>query len=385
MMQAVLLLAGLLVASRAERRLVVPLLEEMPRLDGRLEEAVWARAAVARDFVQREPRGGEPALQPTEVRVFYNRQHLLIAARLEDSQSERIVASEYQRDANLEANDTFEVMLDTFRDRRNAFYFATNPVGTQRDALVRDEGEALNWEWDGIWHVSSARDSRGWSTEMAIPFSTLRFHPENPDGWGVNFGRLVARNREETYWAPIDQEWGFLGKWRVSAYGSLAGIGQVERRGTLVLKPFLLGGADQDFEDGEKNPDPNGAAGLDAKLAVAATLVADLTLNTDFAQVEADQQQVNLTRFPLFFPEKREFFLENAGLFQIGERIRPFEPPGTLLFFTRRIGLTEDGDRVPLAGGARLTGRLGRYEIGLLDILAKKTSIDEDTLVPRFG
>ena len=361
----------------ASRTLSVPRLDHPVVPDGRLDEPVWARAAVARDFVQREPRAGEPASQPTEVLLFYTDRFLFIGARLHDSEPSRIVGSEYRRDASLDANDAFEVFLDTFHDGRNAFYFQTNAVGAQRDALVRNEGESVNWEWDGVWEVGCARDVWGWTVEMVIPFSTLRFRTGSPSGWGANFGRLVARTREESHWAPISRDWGFLAKWRVSAYGRLENLEQARPGGRLALKPFALGGAETEG-DRPGEVDPALEAGLDAKVALSSTVIADLTVNTDFAQVEADQQQVNLTRFPLFFPEKREFFLENAGLFQIGERLRPFETPSTLLFFSRRIGLTEDGDPVPLLGGARVTGKLGRYDLGAFDIVADRTTFEND-------
>ena len=364
-----------------ERVLVAPFIDEVPQLDGRLDESLWARAARADAFTQRGPRGGQPATWATEVRVFYTARMLYIGAVLRDTEPLRIVSSEYVRDAPLDANDSFEVFLDTFRDRRNAFYFATNAVGAQRDGLVRNEGEALNWEWDGVWHVASARDDGGWSTEIAIPFATLRFDPRAGGSWGLNFGRLVARAGEESYWAPIDRNWGFNGKWRVSAFGELRGLHDIRPGARFPLKPFLLGRVGRDYEEAAQ-VGWTGEVGLDAKIALTPTLVTDLTWNTDFAQVESDQQQVNLTRFPLFFPEKREFFLENAGLFQIGERSAPFEPPGTLLFFSRRIGLTDDGDLVPLIGGVRLTGRAAGYEIGALDIVSRAAQLG-DARVPR--
>jgi hypothetical protein len=365
-----------------ERVLVVPFVDEAPQLDGRLNEPLWARAARVQGFTQREPRGGEAATLSTEVLVFYTARTLYVGAILRDAEPLRIVSSEYLRDASLDANDSFEVFLDTFRDRRNSFYFATNAAGAQRDGLVRNEGEALSWEWDGVWHVASARDDHGWSTEIAIPFATLRFDPRAGESWGVNFGRLVSRTREESYWAPIDRDWGFNGKWRVSAFGELRGLRDVRPGGRLPLKPFFLGGVARDYEEATR-AGWMGEVGLDAKIALTPTLVTDLTWNTDFAQVESDQQQVNLTRFPLFFPEKREFFLENAGLFQIGERSAPFEPPGTLLFFSRRIGLTDDGDLVPLIGGVRLTGRAAGYEIGALDIVS--TDDSGRSVVVRLG
>lgn len=362
---------------------VAPLVEEMPKIDGRLDDAAWRAAILVTDFIQTEPNAGEAAVQPTEVRIAYTTRMLLIGARLEDSEASRIVAAEYRRDAQLDADDSFEIFLDTFRDRRNAFYFATNPVGAQLDALVRNEGSVLNYEWDGVWHVACTRDEGGWTAELAIPFSTLRFRPDDTEGWGMNFGRLVARTREESYWAPIDRDWGYMGKWRVSEFGILKGITGARPGGRLQLKPYLLGGAERDYPLEPDDADFRHDVGLDAKVAVSPTLMADFTINTDFAQVESDQSQVNLSRFPLFFPEKREFFLENAGLFQVGELVRFEEPPSTLLFFSRRIGLYDDEFEVPILAGARITGKLGRYDIGAFDIVTNETRIDEETLLPQ--
>lgn len=366
------------------RVVVAPLVYEMPRIDGRLDDEVWASTAAVSNFVQTEPRGGEPATQRTEVHIAYTAEALLIGARLEDREPSRIVANEYRRDADLEADDAFEVYLDTFRDRRNAFYFATNPVGAQRDALVRNEGAVLNWEWDGVWDVACSRDEGGWTAELAIPFATLRFRPDQTDGWGLNLGRLIARSREQSYWAPIDRDWGFDARWRVSEYGVLKGLTEARPGGRIQLKPYVLGGAEHDLLDAPDDIDFTNDVGIDAKLAVSSTLMADITVNTDFAQVESDQEQVNLTRFPLFFPEKREFFLENAGLFHVGELVRFEEPPSTLLFFSRRIGLYEDEYEVPILAGARLTGKLGRFDIGAFDIVTREaTIVEENTTVPQ--
>ena len=357
--------------------------DEVPRIDGVLDEAFWKQAAVATDFIQFEPRAGEPATQRTEVLVVYTEDTLLIGARLFDTEPERIVGTEYRRDAFLGAEDSFEIFLDTFRDRRNAFYFATNPVGVRRDGLMRNEGSVLNFEWDGVWDVAASRNESGWTAEIAIPFNTLRFPPDSPAGWGLNFGRRVARTREESYWAFISPEWGFNAEWRASAYGQLRGLGEASSGGRLKLKPYALGGAERDYQESDA-AEATLTFGLDAKFALSSALNLDITVNTDFAQVESDQEQVNLTRFPLFFPEKREFFLENAGLFRIGETTRPFEPAATLLFFSRRIGLSEDGDEIPIIGGARLTGKLGGTEIGAFHIVTNDTVID-DELFPQTG
>jgi hypothetical protein len=355
-----------------------------PRLDGRLDEGDWSRATAVSDFVQREPRNGDPATERTEVRVLYTKRTLYIGARLRDAQASRLIATVYQRDAELQSDDTFEVYLDTFHDHRNAFYFATNALGAQRDGLVRNEGEDLNWQWDGVWDVAASRDADGWTVEIAIPFSTLRFNPQASQEWGLNFGRLVARSHEESFWVPISRQFGFFGKWRVSAFGSLQGIQNTDSHGRLRVWPFAVAGWDRDWEDPAR--EPNGLTaefGLDAKIAIGPSIVADLTYNTDFAQVESDQQQVNLTRFPLFYPEKRSFFLENAGLFRVGERTQPFEPPSTLLFFSRRIGLFDDEEVVPIIGGARLTGKVGPWDFGGFDLVTDEASFSGGTTLPR--
>lgn len=358
--------------------------EVEPVIDGRLDEACWTTAPPADGFVQREPRNGEPATLQTVVRVAYTGRTLVIGARLADPEPARVVGTEYRRDAELDSDDNFQVFLDTFYDRRNAFFFQTNPLGTQRDGLVRNEGEDLNWQWDGIWTVASVRESDGWTVEMAIPFSTLRFPAGHAGTWAVNFGRVVARSREESYYAPISRDFGFFGKWRVSAFADLEGVGGVQGRARIQWWPYVVGGWDRDYEDDTIGPGGRVAeVGVDAKVALGASVTADITVNTDFAQVEADQQQVNVTRFALFFPEKRTFFLENAGLFRVGERSQPFEPPTTLLFFSRRIGLSEDGDVVPILGGVRVTGKLGRWDVGAFDIVTDDIRLDEATRLPR--
>jgi len=353
--------------------------EELPRIDGVLSEPLWQSATVLTGFVQSEPRAGEPATERTEVRVVYTRDVLLIGARLWDTEPNRIVGTEYRRDALLAAEDNFEIFLDTFRDGRNAFFFATNPVGARRDGVARNEGAVQNFEWDGVWQAASTIDEGGWTAEIAIPFNTLRFDPGSAEGWGINFGRLVARTREQSYWAFISPDWGFNARFRASRYGRLAGIEQARPGGRLKLKPYALSGAEQAIET-SSDTDLSITGGLDAKIALSGSMNLDLTVNTDFAQVESDQQQVNLTRFPLFFPEKREFFLENAGLFQIGETTLPYEPPGTLLFFSRNIGLSEDGDESGIIGGARLTGKLNGTEFGVFHIATAETALEDETI-----
>ena len=361
-----LLAAGPAAAQEAhghDRELEAPLVEETPVPDGRLDEEVWALAAVADGFTQTEPVDGAEPTYATEVLIAYTRDALLVGARMEDDDPAAIVAREYRRDADLESDDNFFIVLDTYHDHRSAVFFSTNAVGTRQDGLVQNEGAAINNEWDGVWSVGSRRTADGWVTEMVIPFETLRFPRGTPD-FGVNFGRQVARTREISFWAPISVDWGFNAMWRVSAYGAMHGIENADPGGRIKLKPFGVTGITGEGEERAGTAD----VGLDAKVSLGSNLNLDVTVNTDFAQVEADEQQVNLTRFELFFPEQREFFLENAGLFQVGETTRPFEPPEMFLFFSRRIGLSEDGEIIPIVGGARITGKLGATDVGAFHI-----------------
>jgi hypothetical protein len=346
------------------------------RVDGLLQEPAWRSAPVVGDFVQKEPQEGAPASERTEVRILYDDANLYIGVVCFDGDPSRIVAREMRRDIELTNEDMFEVIIDTFHDHRNAFLFAVNPLGARRDALIRDEGGSLNVDWDGIWTVRTHRDSAGWSAEIAIPFTTLRFRDSDEQNWGINFARLIARKREEIYWTPILRSYGWLGRFKTSYFGHLAGLRRL-RQGTRVqAMPYVIGGGKK-----EDRPEPflgTANLGLDLKLRLTSNITGDLTVNTDFAQVEADQERFNLTRFDLFFPEKREFFLEGADIFRFGERFQEHEPPSTLLFFSRTIGLSEDGREIPVLGGLKVTGKAGPYTLGLLDILTDRTSYDED-------
>ncbi len=344
-------------------------------IDGRLDEPAWQNATVFTQFVQREPKYGEPVSEPTRVLVLLGKDRLYFGAELHDREPERVVANVMRRDAELQDNDSFEIYLDTYHDHRNLFYFATNALGAQRDGLIRNEGESQNWDWDGVWESAGLRTASGWSAEIAIPLRTLRFNADSVQTWGANFARRIPRKREESYWAPVSRDLGFFGQLKPAYYGHLQGLRDLQHGGLLEAKPFTLTGGIKDFEKAfERKLD----FGADAKVHLTANLTADLTLNTDFAQVESDQEQVNLTRFDLFFPEKREFFLENADVFRVGERVLDFEPPSTLLFFSRSIGLTDNGEAVPITGGAKVTGKIGNYEVGMLEVLTSRVSYRDD-------
>jgi len=336
-------------------------IDRPPVVDGALDDEAWQRAAVAAHFIQREPDPGQPATEATEVRVVYTGSTLYVGIRALAADPGRIVGEEMQRDGALDRDDSVLVLLDTFDDDRNAYFFEVNPNGAFADALVTDEGRDFNVQWDAVWRAAARRTSEGWTAEMEIPFATLRFDP-GKDTWGLNVRRLIRHKNEEVFWAPVPLE---ADLFRISLAGDLTGIRGPEPGLNLRVKPFAIGSAARQPAAAGKAADEDGEVGLDVKWGLTRTMTLDLTWNTDFAEAEVDDQKVNLTRFSLFFPEKRDFFLENAGLFEFG-----FDSPGTPYlkpFFSRRIGISPSGTVVPIEWGARLTGRAGPWSIGLLD------------------
>lgn len=348
------------------------------QLDGLLDEAVWQAAPVSSGFRQQEPDEGAPATERTEVRVVYDEATLYVGITAYDSDPDAVIARVLQRDRvmrgadfgrfNFTTDDGVAILFDTFHDHRNAMIFATNPNGAEFDALLSDEGREVNVDWRGVWRVAAKRTADGWSAEFAIPFRTLRYPSDAAAAmWGFNVFRSIRRKNEDVLWRSWSRNnEGFN---RVSRAGHLEGLGNLPRTGVnLELKPYVLGGAAQTRNSLEGlDADGQFDVGFDAKYEIRPGLVLDATLNTDFAQVEADDEQVNLTRFSLFFPEKRDFFLENSGVFQFGDR-GFFEPPPYLLFFSRRIGIAPEGE-VPVLGGLRLTGRVGAQRIGVLNVV----------------
>ena len=344
------------------------------RVDGVLDEAAWQQAPVASSFTAREPEDDRPAAEPTAFSVVYTDTVLYFGIRAHDSQPQAIVAKELQRDSDHGRNDdSLAIVLDTFHDQRNSFTFEVNPLGARTDSLVTDEGKDQNIEWNGVWTATARRTAAGWQAEVAIPFSTLRFDP-GQSRWGLNVRRVVRRTNEESYWAAIGREIGpravsrlYAAHW-VSLAGDLTGISGVKPGRRLDVKPFVLASAAQQPLDQADETVDDIDGGIDLKWGLTRSLTLDLTYNTDFAQVEVDEQQVNLTRFSLFFPEKREFFLENAGIFEFGPpNPGGMQPPLMKAFFSRRIGL-DGGEEVPIDLGARLTGRAGAWNLGLLTV-----------------
>ncbi|MCY3933086.1 MAG: DUF5916 domain-containing protein [Acidobacteria bacterium] len=345
------------------------------RLDGVLDEAAWEQAPVGSSFTAREPEDDRPAAQQTEFSVVYTENVLYFGIRAFDSQPEAIVAKELQRDSDHGRNDdSLAIVLDTFHDQRNSVTFEVNPLGARTDSLVTDEGKDQNIEWNGVWNATARRTTEGWQAEVAIPFATLRFDPAQ-SVWGLNVRRVVRRTNEESNWAPIGREIGpravsrmYAAHW-VSLAGDLTGISGVKPGRRLDVKPFVLASAAEEPRNEASGTIDDIDGGIDLKWGLTKSLTLDLTYNTDFAQLEVDQQQVNLTRFSLFFPEKREFFLENAGIFEFGPPSPGGgnRPPLMKTFFSRRIGL-DRGEEVPIDIGARLTGRAGAWNVGLLTV-----------------
>ena len=348
-----------------------------PVLDGRLDDPVWRDAAALGSFVQHEPREGAAPSERTEVRVLYDAEALYIGAWLYDSDPQAVVQGETRRDASLEDTDAFLVVLDTYRDRQSAFVFGTNPAGIEYDGQVTGEGAGnfasglrqqvtvsggFNLNWDGSWSVATSRDANGWYAEFRIPFSTLRYPAGGPQMWGLNMARHIRRRNEQDFWAPIGRQYDLF---RVSEAGTLDGFEAPARR-VVTVTPYVLGTVQRDFAAGTPSLG-SGEIGGDAKIGVTSSLLLDATVNTDFAQVEVDEQQVDLTRFNLFFPEKRPFFLENAGTFGVGS------PQLVELFFTRRIGIDTSGAPVPIVAGGRLTGKIGGLTVGVLNIATEET------------
>jgi hypothetical protein len=348
------------------RRIRILRISDPIKIDGHLDEPAWSQAEAATDFRQESPTEGAPASEKTEVRVLYDNKNLYIGIRAFDSEAAKINARDLVRDSTFDTDDRVQIVLDTNHDRRNAFRFSVNPLGTQQDALITDEGKDINLSWDGSWISSGRIDAQGYTVEIEIPLTTLRF-TEGIDTWGFNVSRAIRRRNEENLWSSWQRSYGLE---RISQAGELSGVGEIKRRRLYEIKPYATGGWRQGvplvgkpgFDSGL-----NGKAGLEvAKIGITPSLTAEFTANPDFGQVEVDNQVVNLSRFSVFFPEKRDFFLENSGIFLFGREGE------NQAFFTRRIGLTDDGAPVPIDYGAKVTGRIGAYNVGFLQVQTRK-------------
>jgi hypothetical protein len=335
-------------------------------VDGQLNEAVWQTAPPARDFVQQQPREGTPATESSEVRFLYDDDNLYVGGRYIEREVEKLVVNELKRDFVARDGDLIVLLLDTFSDRLNAYNFQTNPGCALRDSQSSDDGRYINANWDGVWTCRSTVGADGFVIEQAIPFKQLRFPRTRDQVWGMNIFRLIRHSNEQTIWNPVPRQ---FNQFKMSYAGILEGLRDIKPGRDIRVKPFVLGKASR--AGGVNATDWDG--GLDVKVGLASNLVLDGTWRTDFSQVEVDTQQVNLTRFNQFFPEKREFFLENQGAFQIGGATNAstafVSATNDLVpFFSRTIGLSDSGTPIPIVGGLRLSGRVGRGTIGVLSM-----------------
>jgi len=351
------------------------------RIDGNLNEEAWGNIEFQGNFIQREPNIGEPASEKTQVAVLQSRKKLYIGIKCFDSEADKIIARDMRRDSELEDDDYFQIVIDSYHDLRNAFYFKTNPNGAKRDATLGDEGKNYNPDWDGIWECGTQITDQGWFAEIAIPWKTLRFANEDSLTWGINFARGIRRKNEQVYWQLVSRDAGRYGIFRVSQAGVLSGLTEMRAGGNWEVEPYILAGSERDVETDFRFKGVNDF-GIDTKIGITSNLAVNLTWNTDFAQVESDQEQVNLTRFSLYFPEKREFFLDGAEMFNFGGatsgRRRGGESNNIRLFYSRRIGIV-DGHEQPISGGAKAMGKMGKYQVGMLHMQTEGVNFyDED-------
>jgi Domain of unknown function (DUF5916)/Carbohydrate family 9 binding domain-like len=336
--------------------------EHPPSLDGTLNDPIWQSAKPITDFRQREPREGEPPTEKTEVRIVYTRHAVYFGIYCHDSEPSRIIATELRRDVSQDLDDHFEILIDSNHDRRGGYVFEINPLGTQSDGLIVEEqgsssGGDFDPGWDGVWTSQARRVADGWTATIEIPFTTLNFTHSKDVVWGLNFKRFIRRKNEEDLWSAYRRTFGIT---KISEAGELKGIKDIGSGRLFIVKPYAL--AQYNKQTGQDPKFPL-TGGVDIKYGLSSKLLLNLTGNTDFADTEVDLEPFNLTPFKIFIPEKRQFFLENAGVFSfdIGDQDQ--------LFFSRQIGIDPvTGQQVPINGGAKLTGSLGRLELGIMDV-----------------
>jgi hypothetical protein len=344
-------------------RLMAPL-----RVDGRLDEEIYASLPPISGFVQQLPVEGVPATEDTDVWIFFDDENLYISAFCHDSQPDQIAANELRRDNQniFQFNDNFSVALDTFHDQRNGVYFQTTPLGALRDQSITD-GQ-MNVNWNAVWDVKTSRTDRGYALEMIIPFKSLRYRSAGPQVWGINIRRVIKSKNEVSMLTRVPASYSSNGVAQMAVAATLVGLETPAQSMNLEFKPYLASSLTTDRTARVPFSNDFGRdVGIDVKYGLTRGMTADLTVNTDFAQVEEDQQQINLTRFSLFFPEKRDFFLEGQGIFEFGGQGGWNQGSAPILFFSRRIGLSA-GQAVPVIAGGRVTGKSGPFDIGALAI-----------------
>jgi len=323
------------------------------KLDGQLNEPCWQKAPAVENFTQREQNEGAPATEKTRIAAIYNTNKIYFGIWCFDSNADKISAQQMARDFNWRSDDNIEIMLSTFNDNRNGYLFVTNPNGAMADVWVGDEGQEWNKDWNGVWDVAVERNGKGWFAEVVIPFSTLKFKNDSSQVWGINFERNIRHKKEQLMW----QGWSRLyDVEKISRGGKLSGIKNIKQGIKTEIKPFILGG----FELSDGDAHSTGKIGGEINFDITPTLKLNFSVNTDFAQVESDRKQINLSRFSLYYPEKRQFFLEGKNYYDMNVgRVR--------LFYSRRIGIDED-IQVPIIGGVRLFGKMNKTNIGIMSI-----------------
>lgn len=338
-------------------------------IDGRLDEEAWARAdSTDGVFIQIQPRPGYPSSERTVIRVLYDEDNLYIGAELYDSEPDKLVVPGLEQDYATQNSDILGIAIDSYFDKQSAFLYAINPAGAVFDAQSFNDSRYLNRAWEGVIRVKTRVHEEGWTAEVAIPMTTLRFaEADGEQTWGINFSRRIRRRNEDSNWAPLARQFRV---YKMSRAGTLTGLRGLRQGRNLSVKPYVTGARETDDIPGT-DPENDANAGFDLKWGVTPRLTLDLTVLTDFSQVEVDREQVNLTRFSLFFPEKRDFFLENDGIFTLSDiSVRNYRTGSSSrnfkLFHSRRIGLSPSRQAVPMGGGARLSGRVGELEVGML-------------------
>jgi hypothetical protein len=333
-----------------------------PQIDGYLNESVWNEATTISDFYQQLPRNGEPVTERTEFLFLFDRNNIYVGIRCYDD-PELITAKELARDVSLSDDDRIQVIFDTFLDGRSGYWFQLGPRGSIGDALIDDNGKNFNKSWDGLWDGKARITAEGWEGEMIIPFKTMGFK-KGLDTWGLKCIRHIRRKSESSYWPATSLN---AERFQISDAGRISGLKNITQGIGLDVIPYLTGGLSKKQNE-DTNPVIDG--GMDAFYQITPSLKAAVTFRTDFAQTEVDERQINLTRFSLYFPEKRDFFLDGANYFTFGINGDDVNPQNTMMipFFSRRIGLDNSGDPVPIRYGGKFTGKIGNWNLGFLHV-----------------
>jgi hypothetical protein len=348
--------------------------DRAPRLDGRLDDPLWQRAKPVTDFLEREPDQGERPTEKTTVRILYTKKEIYFGILCRDDHPNRIIATQLNRDGSLRLDDYFEIIIDPTHSLRDAYAFEFNPLGTRRDGLIVDEGHT-EAGWNGIWTSSAHITPRGWTATIGIPFFTLNLDRSGDMVWGLNLMRFIRRKNEEDLWSGWEREYGVR---KISQEGELLGLNGIDGGRLLIVKPYVLGGfrhlppGAAGSTLGHPGMNPLDTGGLDVMLGLRSNVVANFTANTDFATAGVDTTRFNLSPYPLFYPERRQFFLENAGVFDF-----PMNLGHDRLFFSRQVGIDANtGDEVPVNGGAKVTGSLDGFDFGAMDVQTRAKGPD---------